>query len=899
MRKAVCLILCFAVLMSAVPFAYAAESGFNRNLSLDEINFLEGVGILEKADVFSSNTDFTVTKGEAARLLIRMSGYTEDNIASSDSVSPYKDVKGTTNYRNEIIAATSLGFFGKEKLLYFYPDDTAETMWFARAVARALGYRLQLDAKGDGLCSQLGLLDGAVSSKSRYLRRDGALKILCNAADVSIIKETGSFSGGIVTTETKNKTILTEYFDIYKRDGVFLADSSEAIFGERTDEGKVNIGDDTYYISETINTDGLLGKKVRIYYKEVDGVKTLVYIKLLENKVVEISADNAEYSYENHCYYVYNNRRKVKMSMKSETLVSYNGEAYFDKSHMKPKTGSITLIDNDSDGKYDVCIIKEFTNVIVSSIDVNQDTIYDKLDSSRNLKLSDFDKFVIYDENRKETELSDLKSDIVLTVYKNVDGTRGEAYISKKTASMYVQKINSSDKAVFADDEEYKLSGDLRFDAEIITAGQNYFFYLNYWNEIVYVTEDNNYTAFYLVTVKSGKGLEPGIFVKGLEENGFVTSYELADKVRIYTYSNGRQTMKKEDVYSLLAPAGVTNRQLVKIFKGADEKIKEIVLAYEAENHSDFVGMTKEFPLIHAAYYGDPAKWPSEAIYNTANKSARVYNPNTFGNWLTYTSKTIEMNVPTNNTTSTWDYEDLRVNSVRFGSSSVELNITPENFNVYFSGKDRVAVDYMVKDIGNSTEVNWRKDGYFLAPYLVKSIETVMNDDGTLAVRLETMSRYGVQGVYYTTDGSSLAFDNLLNTDVCTFPSGKTAIEAGDIIAFEITVDKKIKTARLVYDGVGMQDVYVGAKFPSSTSDCLTGEVLRSRDGIVEYKVLEGFGNDVSAGKIYNADVNKILLEYDKQNETVRTLKNEEINPGDRIVLYYRYGAIYMAVIYK
>lgn len=72
MRKAVCLILCFAVLMSAVPFAYSAESGFNRNLSLDEINFLEGVGILEKADVFSSNTDFTVTKGEAARLLIRM-----------------------------------------------------------------------------------------------------------------------------------------------------------------------------------------------------------------------------------------------------------------------------------------------------------------------------------------------------------------------------------------------------------------------------------------------------------------------------------------------------------------------------------------------------------------------------------------------------------------------------------------------------------------------------------------------------------------------------------------------------------------------------------------------------------------------------------------------------------
>ena len=898
MRKIISLVICLMLFVPAIPGGFAADGGFNRNLSLDEINFLEGVGILEEADVFSGNTEFTVTKGEAARLLIRMSGYAEDETGSSEAESPYRDVKGTTNHRNEIIAATRLGFFGRDYSAYFYPDDTAETMWFAKAAARALGYGAQLDFQGDTLIYRLKLLKGVSSKADRYLRRDGALKILCNAAEVPVMKDKGVSEGGRVNNATREKTLLTEYFGVYNDEDVLLSDYYNSACGERCAEGQARIGNTVYYTGD-INTEQLIGRKIKFYYKSEDGRKTLLYIKLLENKVTEISADNAEYSYAEHCYYVYNNNKKVKMSLKSDSLISYNGEAYYDKSLMKPKTGSVTLIDNDSDGAYEVCLIREFTNVIISSVDVNSGIIHDRLDINRNIKTGDFTEFYIYGEGRKALDLSDLKNDTVLTVYKNIKGDKCEAYVTKKTLSLQLKSINSGKNTLLTDDGEYKLSGDLRFDAESLSAGKSYFFYLNYWNEAVYATEDGNYTAFWIAGAYKKDGIEPKFYIKGLEESGNVRAYELSEKVRIYTYADGRKTLAKEAVYNLIAPQGAVNRQLVKLSADSSETVKEIVFAYEAQTHGDILNMTQDFPLIHAAYYGDVSLWHSKAIYNSANKTARLYSPNTFGNWLTYTNKSIEMQVPTNSTSGNWDYEDLKVNNVRFGSSSAELVINPDNFNVYYSGKDRVAVDYMIKDINNSSEVNWRSDGYFLSPYIVSSVETVLNSEGGKALRLELTSRYGEKTVYYAKDAETLEFENLLNNDACSFPPGKTSVEPGDIIAFEPSADKIIKKARLVYDGKGMQDVYVGTKFPNTTSDCLTGTVLRAYDGIAEFGVLGGCGNDVEADVVYNADVNRLILEYDGKTDEVRSLKAEQINPGDRIVAYYRYGAIYMAVIYK
>ena len=41
MRKIISLVICLMLFVPAIPGGFAADGGFNRNLSLDEINFLE------------------------------------------------------------------------------------------------------------------------------------------------------------------------------------------------------------------------------------------------------------------------------------------------------------------------------------------------------------------------------------------------------------------------------------------------------------------------------------------------------------------------------------------------------------------------------------------------------------------------------------------------------------------------------------------------------------------------------------------------------------------------------------------------------------------------------------------------------------------------------------------
>ncbi|MGN1059494.1 MAG: hypothetical protein ACI4QW_03600, partial [Clostridia bacterium] len=545
MKKLISTLLCALLLAAGLPGTALAAGGFDANLSADTIALFEAVGIVGDNDVFTISQDLTVTRGEFARMLICMLGYRNSAADMTPAAVSYKDVSAGHLYRSEILLATQLGLFGSRVSAWFYPDEPAETAWAAKAVTRLLGYGRQLE-RSSTVITSLGLLKG-VAGKSGVLRRDDALRILRNALDVELLQIVGVSGGGLALDTVKDETILTVYFGVNYQEGVLTADPFTALTGERTRNGYVRFGDVTYE-SGKLETGNLVGANLRYYYRETQGEQQIIHFEKLKTTQIVLTADKAVYDYAQNRYTALNGDKTLTFPMELKTQVAYNGLPCFNKALMQPKTGQITLIDNDADGAYEVCIIREFSNLLVRSCNAAEGIIYDKLDSTRNLSTRQYDSFLLYSEKGEAVELSALRPDQILTVYESADKKSAEAYISGKSFSLQLQETDLAERILTVEGERYKLSADLRMSTDNLTVGQYYYFWFNHWNEVVYVSADWNYNAFYLMeATEEAGGLDPAVYVKGLSDSGEVLVYELADKVNWITYDSGRAAVTRKE----------------------------------------------------------------------------------------------------------------------------------------------------------------------------------------------------------------------------------------------------------------------------------------------------------------------------------------------------------------
>lgn len=904
MKRLICVCLCLLSLTAFLPRAAMAEnSGFDVNLSADSIALLEAVGILEKNDAFTTADSMEVTRGEFTRLLVCMLGYRESAAAMVKPAGIYQDVTASTTYASEIVLATQLGLFGSQVSGYFYPKERAQIDWAARAVARLLGYGAQVERNGAAPAS-LGLLKG-IASTSGNLRRDDALRILRNALDVELLQVVGFTDGGLALDYMKDETVLTEYFDIYKDEGIMFADAFTAISGQKTQLGYARF-DTGLFHTDGLETKNLVGTNLRYYFREDDGERTIVYIEKRKNTEVVLSAKNTEYNYNKNCYSADNGGKTLLFPMELHTKVAYNGKPCFDKTLMQPKTGQITLIDNDADGAYEVCIIREFRNLIVKSCNAAEGKVFDALDSERNLDTDSYDQFLLYNGKGEMVELSMLKPDQILTVYESADKKSAEAYVSDKGASFELREFNEGEDVLVIDAQSYPLSADSRIAPGSLRVGQYYYFYMNHWNEVVYASANWTYSAFYLMETHAGQGLDPEISVKGLEESGTIEIYRMADKVSWHTYYGGREIIEKEEAFERLnGNAGAVNRQLIKIGLDVDGKIKEIVTAYEAESLNDVLGMGSDYPLIRMKYIVN--EWPEQFKQANDPTKATLYGTG-FGNWLHFSKQAVEMYVPLNTTDFRYSEDDVFLRKIRTRTN--ETRVIAE-IDAYMSSKDKITADYLIRELPNSANVT-ADDGYFMNPYLVADITAALDEEtGEIVHRLSLCSRGGSVAQYVAKTETILeraaleeeakmemsAGDPRRNQAI--LPPDKNEIEAGDIVAVELDQSGKIDRIRLVYDGKGMRDIHplkVANTFGGSTSDIIEGKILRLSDSFAEY---EASGEAIAEGTKLTGDLSNYLIEYDVRRKTARRITTAELYPEDRVLMYMRYGSYYMAVVYR
>ena len=129
-------------------------------------------------------------------------------------------------------------------------------------------------------------------------------------------------------------------------------------------EGKAIINNELFEAGN-IDCSEYIGKHIEFYYTYEDGEYILKYIMPAYNEIKVLNHDD-ELSYASGVYYYRDAGNKMRtVSISDKTIYMYNGKKAETIDDFTPACGTVTLIDNNNDGKIDILSIIDKKLVVV------------------------------------------------------------------------------------------------------------------------------------------------------------------------------------------------------------------------------------------------------------------------------------------------------------------------------------------------------------------------------------------------------------------------------------------------------------------------------------------------------------------------------------------------------
>ena len=339
----------------------------------------------------------------------------------------------------------------------------------------------------ESVAGQKNMLTGIEKTESGTITKRNFLKMFYNIKDENVYLSSVN-DGKSEYTQNDNKTFLSYYHDIYKeKSGKVTANSRAGISGEAAaGDGCIKIGS-AEFACENRDYDNYIGREVEYYYRGKGGDYELVYMTgKSRTKVMTLSSEQIDdFSGMEYTYIpdLENENKTKKLSVDSNVNVVYNTQTIYDFSEkeLNPKSGYITFVDANGDGKYDkedTLVITSYKNVVVSSISKQNEIIYDKYtnlsdpDSENyNLDLGSIGDYTIKDMHGDEFGLGELREWDILASMVSPDGKYAEITLVDEAYGGTVTGVNLSDDEFTVDDRAVEISDDWRSDRSVIKNG--------------------------------------------------------------------------------------------------------------------------------------------------------------------------------------------------------------------------------------------------------------------------------------------------------------------------------------------------------------------------------------------------------------------------------------------
>lgn len=562
-------ILSFVLALAILPLGAQASAFDNAQAPYyysSQLDFISSVDIIDGID----NTDYSriVTRAEFAHMAVNML-----NISTAAPISTaFSDVTSDTAYADSISTALSYGLLKGTSEGTFSPEKPITYAAALKILVAALGYEEYAFVSGGypaGYIMQadkIGLLDGINTYSFNDILDFATVVAMISNALTCDLRKIASVSGDYVeTTVTKGNNCLTQYFNLSHTSGIVVtAGYHSMLHGYNEEDSFIQIGELTLKCSIT-DAHKYLGYSVDAWYNpdtrqaialRTDSVNTSVVIKAdmvdsySDFKLIVYTDDDYNtktYSFDKGYSFVLNGR-----------LVSPTaGDFSF-------KHGTLTLIDNNGDKRYDVVIANHKTYMVVRGINTSTKTVYDRNRNDIKLVLDSEDGYH-YSMLLGGTSVdhSALEPDMVLEVAQSADGYVADVVISTQSKKGTITAIGQD--FICIDDAEYETNEYFNTFCKS-ELGQSGTFLLDPDGRVTFISDRyiNSVQYGYLLDMASQKNAlsSDNVMIKLFTDSGDVVTLNLAEKV---TFEGKQRYNNDSAIYNALMNEVISDGQKLAI----------------------------------------------------------------------------------------------------------------------------------------------------------------------------------------------------------------------------------------------------------------------------------------------------------------------------------------------
>lgn len=706
-KKIISILLCLAMLpISVVTFAEEKEQSVD--LYSERISKLADFGVVSGYALNTEDFKRPITRADLAAMAVLLLNI--DDVTSGKYVSDFYDVPGTHWATSYIEICRALGIVSDNSEHKFYPDAQVGKNEAIKVIVSVLGYGTVATHAGgypDGylkVAAANNLLKNVSIKKENAVTVEEMLAIIYNAIEVPILKQI-TFGKTEEYEEHKNVTILSEYFNIYKKEGVVLG-NDRTLLSDSAHLGtsQVKIGNDLYNEGIT-NIADYLGYYVEYYYKK-DNSQTDSYIvsfSVKKTETYEVLSDKIE-GFSNNTFRYRNESGRAQSLQVSPTVdVIFNGlyKSHYTIQDIMPKNGQVCLIDNNKDGIIEVISVKSYITYYVEKTDASRSAIYDKYDR-KPLYLEEKPErnITIYKDN-SSVEFSDIAAGQVLTVMADAFTVAGDAvdvstqakvitvYITETTVVGLLDSMDKEESIAYIDKAEYSFSNSLLKVSNITkliyaNLGNHVTVALDYFGRIAYLSDEvESKEAYGYLIAGEYSALSAKCLIFDINTNE-CKMLELAKKVKIdkTTYSNTDALTKlKTDEYGVVSANVIP--QLIDYRVDSENKVRRIDTSYVALSENPDLTLTRA---------------GNRGIYRYHSSST------SFGGKFAINNETSILFVPknTDDTVDTKYTEGFYTCSTSLLSNSVKYDVEAYNMT---NGLAKILVAYYVPGAQNNATI--------------------------------------------------------------------------------------------------------------------------------------------------------------------------------------------------
>jgi len=378
MKRIIAILLMFVMLLPLCFVVSASENSVDESYR-QKVIALSELGLVENPDSFLQSKDGDVTKRELA---VSVNGFLQ--LPSGDVT--LSDVPENDSAYEAISACVAFGLLQASEQ-NFKPNQPVTSLEAAEAFANALCFEVLSEGNTKLLTAYRNKVLKSVSGNER-LTKEKYISLLLDVAKMGTAEINSITMDTVVVNSGKTDTMLYKYRSIYQVEGVIEANG---VTGLDTADGLQNdyikIDGALYRVADSAMGD-FIGSRVVAFVFEGTGNETVLALYENKNEKLILASEDVLSSKAYSVTYLEGNRTRT-LNLSRYISVIYNGKmaGTLTAEMLQAKDGSLTFIDNDGDGTYDVAKVTKYVDYVLSGVDRTQEILY--LEGGTQLDISD------------------------------------------------------------------------------------------------------------------------------------------------------------------------------------------------------------------------------------------------------------------------------------------------------------------------------------------------------------------------------------------------------------------------------------------------------------------------------------------------------------------------------